>query len=142
MIRVLVADDHHIVRQGLRHILDREPGMRFAGEAASASEVMARARERNWDVLVLDIGLPDRSGLEVLKEIKEMYPEAPVVILSMHTERQYVRQALSEGASGYVAKEGAAEEVVEAIRMAVDGEVYLSPTLAAGGEKGGGGEGG
>jgi two-component system invasion response regulator UvrY len=123
-IRVLVVDDHIIVRQGLRLIMDEEPDMEVAGEASSAEELMKKMDESEWDVVLLDITLPDRSGLEVLKDIKAMQPDLPVLILSMHPEEQYASQALKKGASGYLTKESAAQEVVEAIRQVVDGGLY------------------
>jgi two-component system invasion response regulator UvrY len=129
VIKVLVADDHHLVRQGLRQVLDEEPDMEVTGEAINASELLSQAREKNWDVVLLDISLPDRSGLEVMGDIKAMCPEGVVLILSMHSEGQYVVQALKEGAAGYVTKGGTAEEVVEAIRKVVRGGIYISPSL-------------
>ncbi len=132
MIRVLVVDDHQIVRKGLKQVLGEEQDMQVVEEANNASELLDLMKECRWDVIVLDIGLPDRSGLDVLKEIKAMCPEMPVLILSMHSEGQYVLKALREGASGYVAKEGTAEEVVEAIRQVVGGGRYISPSLADG----------
>jgi len=123
-IRVLVVDDHVIVRQGLRLIMDEEPDMEVAGEASSVEELMKKIRESEWDIVLLDITLPDRSGLEALKEIKAMRPHLPVLILSMHPEEQYASQALKKGASGYLSKESAAQEVVEAIRQVVGGGVY------------------
>ena len=123
-IRVLVVDDHVIVRQGLRMIMEEEPDMELAGEAGSAEELMQKMVESEWDVVLLDITLPDRSGLEALRDIKAMRPDMPVLILSMHPEEQYANQALKSGASGYLTKEGAAQEVVRAIREVVGGGVY------------------
>ena len=123
-IRVLVVDDHIIVRQGLRMIMEEEPDMEVAGEAGSAEELMQKMVESEWDVVLLDITLPDRSGLEALRDIKDMRPNMPVLILSMHPEEQYANQALKSGASGYLTKEGAAQEVVRAIREVVGGGVY------------------
>jgi two-component system, NarL family, invasion response regulator UvrY len=132
MIRVLVVDDHQIVRQGLKQVLGEEPDMRVVREASNTAELLDMMSECVWDVVVLDIGLPDRNGLDALKEIKAMCPEMPVLIMSMHSEGQYVLKALQEGASGYVAKEGAAEEVVEAIRQVVHGGRYISSSLVEG----------
>jgi len=123
-IRVLVVDDHIIVRQGLRMIMDEEPDMEVAGEAGSVEELMEKIRKSEMDVVLLDISLPDRSGLEALKDIKDVRPELPVLVLSMHPEDQYASRALKKGASGYLSKESAAQEVVEAIRQVVEGGVY------------------
>jgi two-component system invasion response regulator UvrY len=130
MIRILVADDHHIVRQGLKQVLDMEPDMEVVGETGSTSGLLSLVNDLSWDVLVLDISLPDRSGLEALREIRAMRPRGVVLILSMHTEEQYVERALSEGAAGYVSKEGTVEEVVEAVREVMGGGTYISPSLA------------
>ena len=131
-IRVLVVDDHTIVRQGLKLIMDEELDMSVAGEASCAAECIARVNESEWDVVLLDITLPDRSGLEALKDVKAMRPELPVLILSMHPEEQYAKQAIMNGASGYMTKECAAQEVVGAIRQVVRGGMYTREPLPGG----------
>lgn len=123
-IRVLVVDDHIIIRQGLRLIMDEEPDMEVAGEAGSVKELMEKIRESEWDVVLLDITLPDRSGLEALEDIKAIKPDLPVLVLSIHPEEQYASQAIKKGASGYLNKESAAQEVVEAVRQVVVSGVY------------------
>ena len=130
MIKVLIADDHEIVRKGLKRVMEEEPDMEVAGEAGSAAEMLWQLRRGRWDVLVLDISLPDRSGLDALKEVKSVYPELPILILSMHPESQYAKQALRDGASGYVTKGGAVQEVVEAVRVVAGGGSYVSASLA------------
>lgn len=130
MIRVLIADDHEIVRQGLKQIMEEEPDMEVTGEAGSAAELLWQVRRGQWDVLVLDITLPDRSGMDALKEVKSMRPELPVLILSMHPESQYAKQALQYGASGYVTKGGAVQEVVTAVRQVVGGGKYVNEPLS------------
>jgi two-component system invasion response regulator UvrY len=130
MIRVLVVDDHPIVRKGLKQILAEEPDMEVSVEATNAAELMQQVQERQWDVIVLDITLPDRSGIDVLKDVKAIYPELPVLILSMHPEDQYATRALKAGAAGYITKKSAGEELVTAIRKAVGGGRYVSPSLA------------
>jgi DNA-binding NarL/FixJ family response regulator len=130
MIRVLIVDDHPVVRRGLQQILAAEPDVGSAVEAASAAELMERVRGEEWDAVVLDISLPDRNGLEVLKDVKALQPGLPVLILSMHPEDQYAVRALKAGASGYVTKESAAEELVKAVRKVVGGGRYVSPVLA------------
>ncbi len=131
MIRVLIADDHAIVRQGLRQILADEPDMTVAGEAASGEELLALARQGGADILVLDLSLPGMSGLEVLHEVKHLLPRLPVLVLSVYGEDQYAVRAIKAGASGYLTKETAPEELVRAIRMVIQGEKYLGPGLAS-----------
>ncbi len=129
--RILLVDDHEIVRKGLRQMLaEAFPGAVF-GEAANAAEAVRMARESDWDVAVLDISLPDRSGLEALSEIRKMRPKLPVVVLSMYAEEQFAIRAMRAGAAGYVTKRKAAEEIVAAVKKALAGGRYLTPSLAA-----------
>jgi two-component system, NarL family, invasion response regulator UvrY len=130
MIRVLVVDDHQIVRRGVRQILEEEADMEVAGEASSVTELMDRMSEASWDVILLDVSLPDGNGLEALRDIRLIRPSAKVIILSMHDEGQYAMRALRDGASGYVTKGGAVEEAVKAIRKVISGRRYVSPSLA------------
>jgi two-component system, NarL family, invasion response regulator UvrY len=130
MIRALIADDHAVVRQGLRQILQETSDMQVTGEAANGLEVLERARGGVYDVLVLDITMPGRSGFEVLKDLRVEQPELPVLILSMHAEEQFATRLLKAGAAGYLNKESAPEELVKAIRKVVSGARYVSPTLA------------
>lgn len=130
MIKVIVVDDHPVVRKGLMQMLAEEPDMRAAAEARSAAELLQRLQEGEWDVVVLDITLPDRSGLEALKDVKAMHPGLPVLILSMHPEDQYALRVLKSGAAGYINKESAADELVNAIRKVVGGGKYVSPSMA------------
>lgn len=129
-VRIPVADDHLVIRSGLRRIMEEEEDMDLCGEAEDAEELLRRVREEEWDLIVLDISLPDRSGLEVLREIKELQPDMKVLILSMHDEPIYVRQAFRLGASGYITKDCAMEEVVQAVRQLMRGERYLGRFLA------------
>lgn len=130
MVRILIADDHPIVRRGLKQILAEEPDLTVGGEAQTSQEVLDQVRRGGWDVLILDISMPGRGGLDVLKEIKHQYPKLPVLVLSMHPEDQYAIRALRAGASGYLTKESAPDELVAAIRKIVRGGKYISPTLA------------
>jgi DNA-binding NarL/FixJ family response regulator len=130
MIRVLIADDHPIVRQGLRQILSEIPDMEVAGEAANAQETLDQVRTGEWDVLVLDITMPDRSGFDILKELKHEQPHLPVLILSIHAEEQLAVRVLKVGASGYLTKENAPGELVKAIRKVMEGGKYISLELA------------
>lgn len=130
MTRVLIADDHAIVRRGLERIIRDEFGDWEIGEAGTADEVMRQVRDATWDVMVLDISLPDRSGLDLLVEIKALRPSLPVLILSMHAESQYAMRALKCGASGYVSKESASAELVNALKRVMGGGKYVSAAVA------------
>ena len=130
MIRTLIVDDHPIVRRGLAEIVAHEADMTVAGEAANAQEMLAFVRQQPCDVVVTDITMPGRSGLDALRELKQERPSLPVLILSMHPEDQYGVRAVKLGASGYLTKDSASEELVMAIRKLGAGEQYLSPSLA------------
>lgn len=130
MIKILVADDHPVVRRGLMQILSEERDMRVAGEANNAVEVLREIRARPWDVVILDIGMPGRSGLDVLAEVKRERPHLPVLILSMHSEDQFGVRVLRAGAAGYMTKESVPAELVKAIRNVFAGKKYISPALA------------
>ena len=130
MIRVLLADDHAIVRTGLKEILEGTGDIRVAAEAGSGDEALARVRDTEFDVLVLDLSMPGRSGIELIKQIKSERSKLRVLVLSMHSEAQYAVRALKAGASGYLTKEGAADELVAAIRRIAAGGAFVSPETA------------
>jgi DNA-binding NarL/FixJ family response regulator len=130
VIRVLVADDHAVVRRGLKQILTAEPDMTVVAEAADGQEVLDTTRRHPCDVVVLDITMPGRSGLEVLKELKRLRPKLPVLVLSIHPEDQLAVRVLKAGGAGYMTKETAPEELVTAVRAVVRGGRYVSPRLA------------
>ena len=131
MIKVLTADDHAIVRSGLKQILDETGGeIQVEGEAANGREVLEKIQAQDWDVLVLDITMPGRSGLDILKDIRQLKPRLPILILSMHAEEQFATRMLKAGASGYLNKESAPEELVKAIRKVCEGGKYVSPAQA------------
>ena len=130
MARILVVDDHVVVRDGLKRLLDELPSKPTFGEASSAPEALQLIKLQPWDVVVLDISLEDRSGLETLKEIKKIRPKLPVLILTMHSEGQYARRAFKAGASGYITKGSSRSVILEAIRRVMSGRKYVSPTLA------------
>jgi two-component system invasion response regulator UvrY len=130
MIKILIADDHPIVRSGLKQMMIKEPGMVVEGEAQNARELLALVRKQAWDVVILDINLPDRSGMDVLIQLKKEFPKLPVLILSVHPEEQYAVRALKSGAAGCVIKLSAPGELVKAIRKAVSGGKYVSSSLA------------
>ena len=129
MLRVLIADDHAIVRKGLRDILREASEEALVGEASNGLEALEKARGEPWDVVVLDITMPGASGLAVLKQIKRDRPEIPVLMLSMHSGDLYVNGSLKAGASGYLSKESATEELLTAIRVVLAGETYVSQSL-------------
>jgi two-component system invasion response regulator UvrY len=130
MIRVFIADDHSIVREGLKQILTDTFDLRVAGEADSGPEALRKIQKNNFDVVVLDLSLPGLSGLDVLKQLKIDKPDLPVLILSIHPEEQYAVRVLKAGASGYLSKETAPEELVGAIRKISSGGRYVSTSLA------------
>ena len=130
MIKILIADDHAIVREGLKQILAEEPDMKVTGEAGNAVELFELLTKDVWNAVVLDINMPGKSGLEALKDLKKEYPDLPVLILSMYGEEQYGVRALKAGASGYLKKASAPNEFVSAIRTIIKGKKYISPSLA------------
>ena len=130
MIRILVADDHAIVRRGLRQIVADESDMEVVGEAQTAQKILDLARQEEWDVIVLNISMPGRGGFEALKALKQTHSKRPVLVLSMYPEDQFAVRAFRAGAAGYMTKESAPEELVQAIRKVVRGGKYVSPSLA------------
>ncbi len=129
-MRVLCIDDHAIFRQGLIQILLRHDRQAKVGEAATADDAMQLVRESHWDAVILDLSLPDRSGLQLLIEIKRERPALPVLVLTMHAEDEYAVRALRNGASGYMTKESAPEELVAALQKLIRGGRYMTPALA------------
>ncbi len=130
MIRVLVADDHAVVRRGLVQILAEAPDMFVAGEASTGREVLQAVRKHDYDVLVLDIAMPEGGGLEVLQQLQTLKPNLRVLILSMYPERQYAVRVLKTGAAGYLTKESVPDELIAAIRKVARGGKYVSQSLA------------
>ena len=130
MIRVFIADDHGIVRKGMKQILSRTPDIEVAGEASTGQEALEKIWANNFDVVILDISLPGRNGLEILKQIKSQQPKLPVLILSMYPEDQYAVRVLKAGAAGYLTKESDKSELIEAIRRIAQGKKYITPALA------------
>ena len=130
MITILVADDHAIVREGLKQILARTGDLVVGGEARSAQEVVRLVREREWDVLLMDMSMPGRSGIDLIKQVRSERPRLPVLVLSMHAEHQYAVRAIRAGASGYLNKDSASELLVAAIRKVVGGGMFVSESVA------------
>lgn len=130
MFSILIIDDHPVVRQGLRQILAEEFVDVVIAEASDGLEALAQAQRRSWDIAILDIGIPGMSGLEVLKEMQAIRPETRVLILTIYPEEQYANRFLRSGASGYLTKDRARSELVNAIRKVHTGEQYVTPHLA------------
>src|SRR5436190_23637881 len=130
MISVVVIDDHAVVREGLKRIISENPGMAVTGEAGDGYEAMNAVKSNPCDVVLLDISMPHKNGLDVLKQIRAESPRLPVLVLSMHAEDQYAVRVLRAGAAGYLTKESAPDKLVQAIRKVVRGGKYVSPTLA------------
>jgi DNA-binding NarL/FixJ family response regulator len=129
-MRILIADDHPVVRQGLRQMLTAEAGMTVVGEARSGTEVIDLSRTVEWDIAVLDYNMSGRSGVELVKELRQKYPSRPVLILSMYPEERFAVRVLRAGAAGYLTKESAPGELVNALSRVAKGGKYVSPTLA------------
>jgi two-component system, NarL family, response regulator NreC len=128
--RLLLVDDHAVIRLGLHMLLENEPDLEIAGEAETASDALQLITSLRPDVVLLDIGLPDMSGIEAAEQIKQLSPETAIVALTIHEDEEYFFKMLEAGASGYVPKRAAPEELLTAIRAAAVGEVYLYPSLA------------
>jgi DNA-binding NarL/FixJ family response regulator len=130
MLRVLIADDHAVVRQGLRQILGEIPELGTVGEAGNGQDTLNMVRAEPWDVLVLDMSMPGRGGLDILRDVRRERPQVRVLVLSMHPEDQFAVRMLKAGASGYMTKESAPEELVAAVRKIITGGKYVSASLA------------
>lgn len=128
--RILIVDDHAIVREGLKQILAEVDDIEVAGEADCSSRALQLARQQDWDLILMDISMPDRSGLETLELLKKEHPAIKVLMLSMHRETQYAVRALKSGASGYLNKQSAPDLLVDAIRLVASGKKYISAEVA------------
>ena len=130
MIKIFIGDDHAIVREGLKQIVAETSDMVVAGEAANGQQVLEQVGKDDWDLILLDIAMPGRGGLDILKQLRRERPKLPVLMLSMYPEEQYAVRALKAGASGYLTKESAPEELIAAIRKVSLGGKYVSSSLA------------
>ncbi len=130
MIRVVIADDHRILREGLKQLLQSAPDLTVVGEAGDGHEVLAQVRGTDFDVLLLDMSMPGKSGMELIRQVKAERPKLRVLVLSMHEEHQYAVRSIRAGASGYLTKESAALELVAAIRKVAGGGAYISAEVA------------
>lgn len=129
-MKLLIADDHAILRAGLKHLLSDYPDIEVGGEAANGQEVLAQVRSQPWDALLLDMTMPGKSGIELIKQIKLLAPKLPILVLSMHKEDLYAVRALKAGASGYLCKDNAEDQLVVALRKVAGGGHYISPAVA------------
>jgi len=129
-MKILIADDHPIVRQGLKQILASDPGLVVVGEATNADETLELAHRLEWELAIIDLSMPGRTGFDLLAELRREFPDRPVLILSMHAERLHASRALSAGAGGYVSKETAPQELTKAVRKVAGGGRYVSASLA------------
>jgi len=130
MIKVLIADDHAVVRRGLTQILTEDPEFTIQDEAANGQDALMKIRSNRYDILILDISMPEMGGLDVLYHIKKEFPELPVLVLSIYPEDQYAVRVLKDGASGYMNKEAAPDELIKAVKRIISGKKYISENLA------------
>jgi DNA-binding NarL/FixJ family response regulator len=130
VIDILVVDDHALIRKGMRQILDDTKDVRVTGEAECGAQAVRMAQENRYDVVLLDITMPDRNGIDVLKQLKLNHPSLPVLMLSMHPEEQYAVRSMKAGAAGYLSKQSAPTQLVTAIRQVAAGKKYISSELA------------
>ncbi len=130
MINILVVDDHALIRKGLKQLLEDNPDLKIAGEAASGAQAISMLRAQHFDLMLLDINLPDKHGIEVLKQFKLEQPDLKIIVLSMYPEDHYGVRALKAGAMGYINKQSASDVLIQAIRQVISGKKYISETLA------------
>jgi len=130
MLKILIADDHPVVRQGVKQILTEELQLKQFGEARNAREVLENVSRKKWDILILDINLPDMNGLEILRQLKKVHPDLPVLVLTVFDEDQIAIRVLKAGAAGFVTKETMPNELIEAVKKIHSGGKYVSPSLA------------
>lgn len=129
MIKILIADDHMMFREGLKQILSKQPDIIVLDEAGNASELIEKVRREDFDVILLDIAMPGRDGIDALKEIKQLKPDLPILVLSMYPEDQYAVRAIKAGASGYLTKNRAGRELIVALQKVALGKKYISPDV-------------
>lgn len=130
MIKILIADDHAILRAGLKHLLSEHPDLVVAGEAGNGHEALAKAQAEPWDVMILDMTMPGKSGIELIKQLKQCVPRLPILVLSMHKEDLFAVRALKAGASGYLCKDNAEDQLVAALRKVAGGGLYITAAVA------------
>ncbi len=129
-LKLMLVDDHEVVRTGLRSFLETQPGLQVVAEAKNGIEALERARQTQPDIVLMDITMPEMDGIEATRELKSLYPDCQVLVLTVHADKQYFMQMLAVGASGYLTKQAAADELIAAIQAVAAGNVYLQPALA------------
>ena len=129
-ITLMLVDDHDVVRTGLRSFLETQPGFKVIAEAKNGLQALEKAKEAQPDIVLMDITMPDMDGMEATQQLKKLYPECQILVLTVHADKQYFMKMLSVGASGYITKQAAADELVSAIHAVAAGHVYLQPALA------------
>ncbi len=129
-IKLMLVDDHDVVRTGLRSFLETQPGLKVIAEAKNGLEALEQAKKSQPDIVLMDITMPDMDGMETTRQLKHLYPDCRVLVLTVHSDKQYFMQMLAAGASGYLTKQAAADELVAAIKAVAAGHVYLQPALA------------
>jgi two-component system invasion response regulator UvrY len=130
MVRIIIADDHPVFREGLRKILSKEVDLEIVFEAESGEELLGEIDNLEFDLIILDVGLPGRSGIDILADIRKTHPKIPVLIFSMHPEERFALRAIKAGANAYLSKEEKAEKLIEAIHTIKTGRKYITPTIA------------
>ena len=129
-IKLMLVDDHDVVRTGLRSFLETQPGMEVVAEAKNGLQALEKAKDAQPDIVLMDITMPDMDGMEATRQLKNLYPDCQVLVLTVHADKQYFMKMLSAGASGYMTKQAAADELIAAIQAVAAGHVYLQPALA------------
>lgn len=129
-IRILIVDDHALLREGVKHILSEHPDLVVAGEASNGNDALAKLQAENWNAVVLDMSMPGKSGVELIKQMKAEKPKLPILVLSMHKEDLYAVRTLKAGASGYLCKDNAETQLAQAIRKVATGGLFISPAVA------------
>jgi two-component system response regulator NreC len=129
-IKLMLVDDHDVIRTGLRSFLETQPGFKVVAEAKNGLQALEKAEEAQPDIVLMDITMPDMDGIEATLKFKELYPDCQILVLTVHADKQYFMKMLEVGASGYVTKQAAADELIAAIQAVADGHVYLQPALA------------
>jgi len=129
-MKILIVDDHEIVRKGFKQVISRMKDMTISGEASTGEEAIQKIKKENFDVVVLDLSLPDKSGVEVLMEIKRIKPNLPILVFTIHSERQYAIQLIKAGASGYITKDAPTELIIQALHKISEGKKFITPSVA------------
>ena len=130
MVKIFIADDHTLIREGIKKLINNEPDLKVVGETSNPFDIIDKCRETNTDLIILDLSMPGKNGLDVLKDIKAVMPDVKVLIMTMMPEEQFARRTLKAGASGYITKDSPSEDIIDAIRRVASGRKYVSISLA------------